>query len=118
MRRKTAAKPCPDTPVPPEEYRMFTDQPATVLRSYQLARTAMAAALPAFAFLAVIHAGIALALAVTAGGAALFLLRKKYGLRAAAAPLICALCGAVIGALFIAPLVKPAELMQEAYRGF
>lgn len=119
MKRKTISKPYPDTPVPPEEYRMFADQGEAVLRSYRLARITMAVGLPLSAFLAVCHTGTALTLAVTGGIAALFLLRKKYGLKVAAAPLICTLCGAVIGAFLIAPLVKPAELIiQEVYRGF
>jgi hypothetical protein len=102
----------------PDEYRMFTRQPEAVLRSYRLARISMAAALPSFALLAVFHAGIAFALAVAGGAAALFPLRKKYGLKGAAVPLICALAGAAVGAILIAPLVHPVELIQEAHRGF
>ena len=102
----------------PDEYRMFANQPEAVLRSYRLARISMAAALPAFALLAVFHAGIAFVLAALGGTAALFPLRKKYGLKGAALPLICALAGAAIGAVLIAPLVHPVELIQEAHRGF
>jgi hypothetical protein len=118
MRRKAVFKPYSDTPVPPEEYLMFAGQGEAVLRSYRLARISMAAGLPLFALLSVFHAGIAVALAVTGGLAALFILRKKYSLKEAAAPLICALCGAVTGVFLIAPLVKPTEIIQEAYRGF
>ena len=102
----------------PDEYRMFANQPEAALRSYRLARISMAAALPSFALLAVFHAGIAFALAVAGGTAALFPLRKKYGLKGAAVPLTCALAGAAIGAVLIAPLVKPMEIIQEVYRGF
>jgi hypothetical protein len=102
----------------PDEYRIFTNQPQAVLRSYRLARISMAAALPAFALLAVFHTGIAFALAAAGGSAALLLLRKKYGLKGAALPLICALAGVALGAVLITPLVKPTELIGEAYRGF
>jgi hypothetical protein len=97
---------------------MFSAQSEAVLRSCRLARISMAAVLPPFAILAVFHTGIALVLAVAGGIAALFMLRKKYGLKAAAAPLVCALSGAAAGVFLIAPLVTPMELITEAYRGF
>jgi hypothetical protein len=118
MRRKTISKPYSDTPVPPEEYLMFSSQPKEVLRSYRLARISMAAILPSFALLSVFHTGIALIFAVAGGIAILFPLRKKYGLKAAVVPLVCALSGAAVGAFLIAPLVTPRELIKEAHRGF
>jgi hypothetical protein len=78
----------------------------------------MATALPFFALLAAFHAGIALTLAVIGGAAALPLLRKKYGLKAAAAPLLCALSGAALGVFLIAPLTRPTAILQEACHGF
>jgi hypothetical protein len=101
-----------------EEYRLFANQPPAVLRSYRLARISMAAALPVFAVLAVFHAGAACTLAAAGGTAAVFFLRKKYGLKGAAAPLICAIAGAALGVFLIAPLVTAVELIPEAYRGF
>jgi hypothetical protein len=68
--------------------------------------------------LAMFHAGIALALAVMGGGTALLLLRKKYGLKAAAAPLLCALAGVVLGFFFIVPLARPTAILREARHGF
>jgi hypothetical protein len=118
MKRKAVLPIYPDTPVPPEEYRLFAGQGAPVLRSYRLARTSMAVALPSFALLSLYHAGIALALAAAGGTAALFLLRKKYGWKGAAVPFLCALAGVAAGVLFLSPLVKPTEIIQEAYRGF
>ena len=118
MKRKIKVCVLDDFTPSPDEYRMFANQPEAVLRSYRLARISMAAALPAFALLAVFHAGIAFVLAALGGTAALFFLRKKYGLKVAALPLICALAGAAVGAVLIAPLVKPTEIIQEAYRGF
>jgi hypothetical protein len=118
MKRKHLPQSCPDAPVPAEEYRMFANQGEAALRSYRLARISMAIALPTFAPLAAFHAGLALALAVAGGIAALLLLRKNYGLKAAAAPLLCALSGAALGAFLIAPLAKPTAMLQEAYFGF
>jgi hypothetical protein len=118
MRRKAVSKPYPDIPIHPEEYLTFSTQPEPVLRSYRLARISMAAILPPFALLSVFHTGLALVFAVAGGITALFPLRKKYGLKAAAAPLICALSGAAVGAFLIAPLAAPVKLIQEAYFGF
>jgi hypothetical protein len=118
MRRKAVPKPYHDIPIPPEEYLLFSSQGEPVLRRYRLARISMAAILPFFAFLSVFHTGLALVLAVAGGTAALFPLRKKYGLKGALVPLICALSGTAVGAFLIAPLVTPAKLIQEAYRGF
>jgi hypothetical protein len=97
---------------------MFAGQGEPVLRSYRLARISMAIALPSFALLSAIHAGGALALAAAGGIAALLLLRKSHGLKAAAAPLICALSGAALGAFLIVPLTKPTAMLREAYFGF
>jgi hypothetical protein len=118
MKRKTIVKHYPDTPAPPEEYLVFTSQDETVLRSYRAARISMAVFLPFFSLMPVFHIGIALICAFAGGITALFMLRKKYGLKAAAAPLICALSGTAIGIFLITPLVTPTELIQEAYRGF
>jgi hypothetical protein len=118
MKRKTAPQPRPDDAAAAEERRMFANQGEPILRSYRLARISMATALPFFALLAAFHAGIALTLAVIGGGAALLLLRKQYGLKAAAAPLLCALSGAVLGVFLIVPLTRPTAILREAYHGF
>jgi hypothetical protein len=118
MRRKKVPPPYPDIPVSPEEYRMFSNQPERVLRSYRLARISMAVFLPSFALLSVFHTGIVLVLAVAGGIAALFPLRKKYGLKGTAVPFICAIAGIAIGVFIIAPLAAPVKLIQEAYFGF
>jgi hypothetical protein len=118
MRRKAVSKPYPDIPIPPEEYLLFSSQGEPVLRRYRLARISMAVFLPVFTLLSVFHTGIALIFAVAGGIAALFPLRKKYGLKEAVVPFICAIAGIAIGAFLIAPLVTPAKLIQEAYFGF
>jgi hypothetical protein len=97
---------------------MFTNQSEPVLRSYPQARISMAVLLPFFALLPVFHTGIALVFAVAEGIAALFPLRKKYGLKGAAVPFMCAITGIAIGAFLIAPLVTPTDILREAYRGF
>jgi hypothetical protein len=112
------SNPYPDTPIPPEEYRLFTHQSEPVLRSYRLARINLASVLPFFVLLSVYHTGIALTFAVIGGIVALFFLRKKYDLKAAAVPLMCALSGSAIGVFLISPLVKTTEIIREAYRGF
>jgi ABC-type Fe3+-siderophore transport system permease subunit len=118
MREKAVTKPYQDTPISPEEYRLFTNQGEPVLRLYRLARINMAATLPFFIFLSVFHAGIAMALALTGGITVLFLLRRKYGLKGAAAPLICALTGTAIGVFLFTPLIHATLIIQEAHHGF
>lgn len=118
MKRTDRSKSCPGTPIPPEEYRIFTNQPKEVLRSYRLARISMETVLPFFVLITVFHTGISLTLAAAGGIAALIPLRKKYGLKGAVVPLFCAIAGVLIGALLIRPLIRPTEILKEVYRGF
>jgi hypothetical protein len=118
MKRKGTSTSRADTPIPAEEYRLFANQPESVLRAYRLARTSMAIGLPSFALIAILHPIFAFGFAVAVGITALLLLRKKYGWKGAVVPLICALSGVAVGVLFIAPLLDQALIIKEVCHGF
>jgi hypothetical protein len=100
-----------------EEYRLFADQPATVLQQYSVTKKSMALGIPVCACITVFHIEIALVLALAGGLIAFLLLYKKYGVKGAAAPGICALAGVLIGRYLIHPLIQYAAAIQEVYHG-
>jgi hypothetical protein len=113
MKRNKKTDPYADTPIPVEEYRLFSRQPKSVLRSYGLAKISMAVGLPLFSILNLFHTGIAIALAAVGGITAFFLLRGKYGTKGALAPLLCAFSGIALGVMILTPLVKHLNSISE-----
>ena len=101
----------------PEEYRMFRGQNEKVLACYSLAKRCMAVIMPLSALAAVYNTALALALSLMVGGTGFLLLRKKYGMKGALAPLICSLAGVLIGRFLCAPLLSPAFVVKGAYHG-
>jgi hypothetical protein len=77
----------------------------------------MAVIMPLSALAAVYHPAFALALSLVVGGTGFLLLRKKHGVKGALAPLICSLAGTLIGRFLFAPLLPPALVVKEVYRG-
>lgn len=117
MKRKQQPGPVDTTPYQAEEYLLFPSQPAMVLQQYALTKTSMALAIPVFSGITLFHIEVALALAFAAGIIAFLLLYKKYGVKGAAAPGICALSGVAIGYCILSPLTQYATNIKEVYRG-
>jgi hypothetical protein len=100
-----------------EEYRIFRAQGEKVLACYALARRCMALAIPLSALAAVYYPALALAFSLAGGGIGFLLLRKKYGVKGALAPLLCSLAGIPIGLYILSPLLSHVQALKEAYRG-
>ena len=117
MKRKMKVYTADDFRPSPEEYRMFRSQSEKVLACYSLAKRCMAVIMPLSAVAAVYNTALALALSLMVGGIGFLLLRKKHGIKGALAPLICSLTGTLTGHFLFAPLLPPALILKEAYRG-
>jgi hypothetical protein len=117
MKRKMKIGVVSDYAPVPEEYRMFRNQPEKVLACYSLAKCCMAVIMPLAALAAVYSPPLALGLSGLGGVTGFLLLRKKYGVKGALAPLICSLAGVLIGLYVAAPMLSHARALREALRG-
>jgi hypothetical protein len=100
-----------------EEYRIFQSQPGEVLARYALAKYCMAIITPPSALAAAYSPLLALSLPLAGGVTGFLFLRKKYGLKGALVPLLCALAGILIGLYILSPILSHARALREAYRG-
>jgi hypothetical protein len=100
-----------------EEYRIFRSQPEEVLARYALAKHCMAVITTLTALAAAYSPLLALFLPLAGGGAGFLFLRKKYGVKGALVPLLCALAGILIGLYILSPILSHVRALQEAYRG-
>jgi hypothetical protein len=114
MWKKQKIKPDAAAPLLLEEYRLFSGQPDRVLQSYSLAKVSMVVALPLFAIIGALHVGASLALSAGVGIAAFILLRKRYGGKAALAPLFCSLIGIALGVYLIPGVLTHINAIKEA----
>ena len=101
----------------PEEYRVFSQQPEKVLACYSLARRCMAVVMPLSAVAAAYKPALALAFSCAAGVTGFLFLRKKYGVKGALVPLLCALAGIAIGLCLLSPLRFHVQILKDAYHG-
>jgi hypothetical protein len=117
MKKKTKIGMVSDFSPAAEEYRIFRAQGEKVLACYALARRCMASVMPLSAMAAVYHPMLALALSLAGSGIGFLLLRRKYGVKGALAPLFCSLAGIPIGLYLFSPLLFHVRALKEVFRG-
>jgi hypothetical protein len=117
MKKKTKLFAASGFPPSPREYRIFSGQPEAVLLSYSLVKRCMAVIMPLSALAAAFNITLALALSLACGGTGFLLLRKKYGVKGALAPLLCSLAGFLAGVAVLSPLFSHVLALKEAYGG-